>query len=881
MSTRGRILWLALYPLSAVAAPVAAQMPPLSELAWLPGDVATDAVHGNEQAPALCPGGAGFLLVWNDMRTMPLGTSTYQQSDVDLVGQLLDIAGGPMGPAFPIADSFGYQRNARVAWNGENWLVAWNDQAPTQFFFQDAVKAVRVSPLGEVLDAPFTLFDAGNEVHVTANGSTWLAVSQSYDSQTNAGLVGRRIAADGTLLDDSPVVLVPGTYFLYFSVDVVAAHGEYLLTWSETNAQKARRFDADIKPLAAAFGLPGSHLAGNGDDWFLAWNDGSGLRASPLGADGTPLLPAGAVVASGFDAYMFELDAGWDGGNWIVAWVHTYDAVRLARVTPAGAVLDPGGVVMSASDAGSVYGIDVAGAAPGWGTQIAWSDIRGGGSWFYDLRGRHASKTLVPGPWSDLSLAPPAQMRVELAEYPGGSLAVFESRASLTTRILSQRLAADGTALDADPLELAAGSVSSPSAVWDGERFLVVWSDVDGIRGVRLGPDGVPLDASFLVMADGFSPDVAALDGVFLVVGLKFGFNIQYINVHAARIDGATGQLVDPVPISIAGSYSLLPRVISIDTSWLITWEQHGTHDDPQSLIAASFLLSDGSSPGTFNVTFNGGHPDVAWSGSEALFVFRVNSLANANNDVWYRRMTSAGGFPAPQALLSDAAGRQLYPAVAWDGAQFLAAWEDQRNQVTFYDGRTDVYAARISAAGVLLDPVSFALETGAAPQARPALAAVAGTPGAAASATSIVHGDVGGVAWRLGTRHIGIEPLWSDLGQALAGAAGAPFLQGDGALIAGTHAEVALSGAAPLTPATLVIGLSALEDPFKGGVLVPSTDLLVGPLVTDAQGAVLLVSDWPAGVPSGTVYLFQTWIEDSSGPKGLTASNALGATVP
>ncbi len=121
----------------------------------------------------------------------------------------------------------------------------------------------------------------------------------------------------------------------------------------------------------------------------------------------------------------------------------------------------------------------------------------------------------------------------------------------------------------------------------------------------------------------------------------------------------------------------------------------------------------------------------------------------------------------------------------------------------------------------------------------------------------------------------------WVDVGQALAGAGGAPLFFGEGDLVAGQPMAVTLAGAAPGAPATLVVGLSELSDPFKGGVLVPSTDLLIVGLVTDALGDILLFDDWPAGVPSGTTFWFQYWIEDAGAPKGLSASNAVRANVP
>lgn len=121
----------------------------------------------------------------------------------------------------------------------------------------------------------------------------------------------------------------------------------------------------------------------------------------------------------------------------------------------------------------------------------------------------------------------------------------------------------------------------------------------------------------------------------------------------------------------------------------------------------------------------------------------------------------------------------------------------------------------------------------------------------------------------------------WIDLGQALAGAAGLPVLAGQGEMLGGDPWSLVLEDAAPDAPAWLVAGFSALQAPFRGGVLVPAVDLLVGPLSTGPEGGFELSTTWPAGLPSGTTLWLQAWIQDPAGPKGWAASNGLSASTP
>jgi FG-GAP-like repeat len=121
----------------------------------------------------------------------------------------------------------------------------------------------------------------------------------------------------------------------------------------------------------------------------------------------------------------------------------------------------------------------------------------------------------------------------------------------------------------------------------------------------------------------------------------------------------------------------------------------------------------------------------------------------------------------------------------------------------------------------------------------------------------------------------------WQRLGHSLAGGAGLSRLEGTGPLVAGTPVGLRVEGALPSAAGILVVGLSVLEAPFKGGVMVPDADwLLTGPL-TDAEGALTIAGNIPAGVPSGTTIAAQVWFADGSGPAGYSATWGVAATSP
>jgi hypothetical protein len=127
---------------------------------------------------------------------------------------------------------------------------------------------------------------------------------------------------------------------------------------------------------------------------------------------------------------------------------------------------------------------------------------------------------------------------------------------------------------------------------------------------------------------------------------------------------------------------------------------------------------------------------------------------------------------------------------------------------------------------------------------------------------------------------------FFTPLGNGLVGSFDAPVLTGEGALAGGDAVTLSLLGAGPFgvsTPITLYVGVTAANIPFLGGVLVPDANPpgFSLPLATVPSGNLILRSRWPPGVPSGTEFYFQYWVEDAGAPQGQSASNALLAVTP
>jgi hypothetical protein len=121
----------------------------------------------------------------------------------------------------------------------------------------------------------------------------------------------------------------------------------------------------------------------------------------------------------------------------------------------------------------------------------------------------------------------------------------------------------------------------------------------------------------------------------------------------------------------------------------------------------------------------------------------------------------------------------------------------------------------------------------------------------------------------------------WVELGGAMAGTEGLPTHVGTGTMTANDPVGLVLGNALANTTAGLVIGLTELDAPFKGGVLVPDPLIILTGFSTGPAGSITLDTTWPDGIPSGFTSYYQWWISDPDGPKGFAASPALQGTAP
>jgi phosphoribosylformylglycinamidine (FGAM) synthase PurS component len=260
-------------------------------------------------------------------------------------------------------------------------------------------------------------------------------------------------------------------------------------------------------------------------------------------------------------------------------------------------------------------------------------------------------------------------------------------------------------------ISTAADDQESPAAAFDGTDFLVVWRDGRNpgnpdIYGARVSPTGAVLDPSGIAISTAANDQGGAavgFDGVnFLVVWHVY--RSGYWDIYGARLT-PQGTVLDPegIAISTAANDQGGPAVGFDGANFLVAWTDarsgfdydiYGARVTPQGTVLDPSGIAISTAAG-----YQWFFLAVAFDDADLLVVW-TDRRSMDHYDIYGARVTPQGTVLDPEGIaISIAVGDQAYPAVAFDGTNSLVVWEDWRSGDT-----SDIYGARVSPAGVVFD---------------------------------------------------------------------------------------------------------------------------------------------------------------------------------
>ncbi len=305
-------------------------------------------------------------------------------------------------------------------------------------------------------------------------------------------------------------------------------------------------------------------------------------------------------------------------------------------------------------------------------------------------------------------------------------LLVWEDERYGTTDIYGARIAPDGTVLDPAgfPISRADRHQRNPSVIFGGTDYLVVWDDYRyssyDIFGARVTTDGTVLDTSGIAISTAYgyqlSPCVAYDGTNYLVVWEYQGTSYD---LHGARVSTA-GTVLDPSGIAIATgpAQEYFPEVAFDGTNYLVAWRRYYSNNH---YIYGTRITPGGTvlDPSGFLVSYSGAtqsDPSLAFDGTNYLIAWEDSR--NGSMDIYAARVTSSGTVLDPGGIgVSTDGSSQYSPAVVFNGDDHVIIWQDYRNT------NTDIYGARVTVTGTVLDPGGIPVISAPNPQTAPACA--------------------------------------------------------------------------------------------------------------------------------------------------------------
>ncbi|WNG47595.1 hypothetical protein F0U60_28325 [Archangium minus] len=698
-----------------------------------------------QYTPAVAYNGTNYLVVWEDSRSN--GSDIYG-ARVSGTGTVLDISG------IRISTESSLQYKPVVAHGGENFLVVWYDHRNG---YSD-IYGARVSGTGTVLDThgiPIsTATDSQSSPAVAHDGTNFLVVWEDYRSGTSYDIYGARVSGTGMVLDTNgipistaaneqryPAVAYNGTNFLVVWQDSRDDHGygEGCGVYGARVSRTGTVLDTSGIPISTDYNNQERPVvAYNGVDFLVAWQDsrndkGYDIYGAQVSGTGVVRNPSGIPIFVG-DYDQVNPALACMGTNCLVVWrdYSSYD-IYGARVNSTGTVLDTGGILISVA---ASYTEFPAVAHDGTNFLVVWQDYTHANS--SNIQGAQVGGSGSVLGTGDISISTSANSQNAPAVAHDGTnfLVVWQDSRNGSSDIYGARVHETGTVLDTSGIPISTyGSYKyAPAVAHDGTNFLVVWEDSrsgsSDIYGARVSSGGTVLDTNGISISttnnSEYAPAVAHDGTNFLIVWEVYRSETSH-DIFGARVS-SNGTVLDTDGILIsAAAYSQADPVLVHDgTNFLVVWRDERNLVSTNADIYGARVGRDGRVLDTNGIVISSAtnsqyDPAVAYNGRYFLVVWEDR---RSGADIYGARMRSDGTVLDRSGIsIAGSTSIQYTPAVVYDGANFLVVWEDFRGGT----GYSDVYGARVSETGTVLDTHGFVISAEPMNEAQPVLASMGG----------------------------------------------------------------------------------------------------------------------------------------------------------
>ena len=261
-----------------------------------------------------------------------------------------------------------------------------------------------------------------------------------------------------------------------------------------------------------------------------------------------------------------------------------------------------------------------------------------------------------------------------------GILGDAQSRFNITAQLISQT-GISGSRISLGQATTASFPAGLPLVAFDGTNYLVVWmkeitSTNYEVYGQFIDTSGNLVESAFLIATTN-----AKEEDNLRAPAIAFGGNtylVTWVNNGAliGRLIDKSGNLVG-TEISI--NSSARENAVAFDgTNYLVAWGN--VIPDTDRTVSAQLVSQQGALVGENFIVDDSSYPSdnpisIGFDGSRYLIVFH-EEMENEEWDLYGRFVTTAGT-AAERIAIADETGDQQFPAIAFDGTNYLITWFD------------------------------------------------------------------------------------------------------------------------------------------------------------------------------------------------------------
>jgi len=252
---------------------------------------------------------------------------------------------------------------------------------------------------------------------------------------------------------------------------------------------------------------------------------------------------------------------------------------------------------------------------------------------------------------------------------------------------------------------------------FDGTHYLSVWSDKTvsttgstySVSGRFIDVNGVPYGSSFTINPS-YANDIAvAFNGQTYLV-TYIGRNEYYDNTVYGNYVDVNGNVGPKILIATDSNSISNVDAISDGTGFLLVWDQYIGSPATNEHIYGQFLTSSEKSGSPFIISNTDvrrrWNPTITYGGGNYLVVWMQAPWDNSQLDIYGARVSPSGMVLDPLNFgVSTAPNGQgwgwMKGGASYDGTNYLVGWQDYRNS----KGYAQIFGTRISpSTGALLD---------------------------------------------------------------------------------------------------------------------------------------------------------------------------------